>query len=74
MLRENQKTIIVFEDDANFRPYFTEGLHNVLKEASYFTPSWDFMWVLKHYFMWKIYCTFWICYNTEKESLQAVVH
>ena len=43
MLQENQKTVLVLEDDAKFTPLFNIGLYNVLMEANRFTPSWDFM-------------------------------
>ena len=45
MLQENQKTVLVLEDDVTFSPTFTKMLYHVLREARMFTPSWDFMWV-----------------------------
>lgn len=43
MLRENQKTVLVLEDDVTISPAFTKVLYHVLREARMFTPSWDFM-------------------------------
>lgn len=43
VVSENQRKVLVLEDDAYFKSYFTKGLYSIMRETKLLALNWDYM-------------------------------
>lgn len=43
VVSENQRKVLVLEDDVYFKSYFTKGLYSIMRETKLLALNWDYM-------------------------------